>query len=292
MISNDDSDFKFVWVIENPNKATVQIKGLLSGGSYFVKGETKVNLHEQFSYEKLRECQGLKDAERHGHIRTIDKRIVSQGILGEAPSDKSQRDQELEDIRNQFGELKELLLQKNALSPGSNQENLKNEIDELKQMLLTTKESASSSSLPADYTTQFEDIRNLLNQHPPTDNNDDLREQINEIKALLQDQNQQKMTVSSVSPAPEFDLVSLSEKIAEAVNIQVNERLAAIGAGQPGTITLDGYKEKAPEDVITDDIVRQKDKISGKGTLEQKSALKEQAIEINIDDQADLLANL
>lgn len=70
---NNNSDFKYIWIVRNPHKSIVSIRGLMQSGAYFIRGETTVALHEQFSYSVLSECQDLRTAETKGLIITIEK---------------------------------------------------------------------------------------------------------------------------------------------------------------------------------------------------------------------------
>lgn len=281
---NNNSDFKYIWIVRNPHKSIVSIRGLMQSGAYFIRGETTVALHEQFSYSVLSECQDLRTAETKGLIITIEKKILTPGIVttNDIGNDSNK---ELENIKSQVQELKELLTAPKTTS----EDNLKIEIDELKQML-ANKNVDSISLENNELKSQLEELRSLLiNKQSSSQENEDIKRQINELKDLLSENGNGRPSIASV---PNIDLLDMSRKIAEAVNLQVSERLSAMGISNNGGVNLEGYRELTGDDVMTNNLIKENKKIPEKATLEQKSSLKESIIEVNVDDNADLLSSL
>lgn len=280
---NNNSDFKYIWIVRNPHKSIVSIRGLMQSGAYFIRGETTVALHEQFSYSVLSECQDLRTAETKGLIITIEKKILTPGIVttNDIGNDSNK---ELENIKSQVQELKELLTAPKTTS----EDNLKREIDELKEML-ANKNVDNISSENNELKSQLEELRSLLvSKQSSSQENDDIKKQITELKDFLAENENNRPSIASV---PNIDLLDISRKIAEAVNLQVSERLSAMGISDNG-IKLEGYKELTGDDVMTNNLIKENKKIPEKATLEQKSSLKESVIEVNVDDNADLLSSL
>lgn len=177
------------------------------------------------------------------------------------------------------------VLDKRVLSPvttgiSSIEEN--QELKALKEQIALLQKSIDSKpnqTLIEQHTMDSESIKN------------DFKAEIANLKLSLE---QSKNSEIPQIKSQEINSDDLSKQISDSVNAGLSTLLQSFQGIQLAEkeFKLDGYIEKRPEDVMTDDIVRSHKKISGSATAGSKQNIQEKVSDSDINDNADLLSQL